>query len=221
MKIIAISDTHNRQKQIVIPQCDVLVHAGDLTMGGTLGEVTRALIWLGEQKVNGTCKEVVLIAGNHDWLAERDPDIFKRLCEENGLHYLNDSGVEIDGVKFWGSPVQPEFFGWAFNRARTLTEAAYKQIKEIRQHWDLIPDGTDVLITHGPPHKVLDLTPRNEQVGCEELFKAVMRVKPKLNIFGHIHHSYGETVFMDTKFVNASICDEQYVPSKKPIEVEI
>ena len=28
--------------------------------------------------------------------------------------YLEDSGVEIDGVRFWGSPWTPTFMDWAF-----------------------------------------------------------------------------------------------------------
>jgi len=91
--------------------------------------------------------------------------------------------VIIEGVKFYGSPWQPRFFDWAFNLDRG---------EEIKKKWDLIPMDTDVLITHGPPYGILDLTHEGEKVGCEELMKAVLRVQPKIHIFGHIHEAYGE-----------------------------
>jgi hypothetical protein len=64
----------------------------------------------------------------------------KLLAEYPTVIYLNDSGVEIDGLKFWGSPVQPYFHNWAFNRIGD----------DICKHWELIPLDTDILITHGP-----------------------------------------------------------------------
>tara|TARA_Y100000296_G_C5174834_1_gene259491 strand:- start:2061 stop:2591 length:531 start_codon:yes stop_codon:yes gene_type:complete len=69
-----------------------------------------------------------------------DDDI--ELLRSCGIKYLNDSSITIDGIKFWGSPIQPWFHDWAFNRKRG---------NEIRKHWELIPTNTDVLLTHGPP----------------------------------------------------------------------
>ena len=80
---------------------------------------------------------------------------------------------------------------------------------------------TDLLVTHGPPKGILDLTPRGEPVGCEELREAVRRVKPRLHVFGHIHHAYGRHVVDGTRFVNASICDEFYEPSNRPVVVDL
>jgi len=101
---------------------------------------------------------------------------------KNATCYLENSGVEIDGVKFWGSPWQPEFFNWAFNlpRGRRLAEI-----------WALIPDDTEVLITHTPPYGILDRVDSGEHVGCEDLRRALQRVKPKVHVFGHIHEDRG------------------------------
>lgn len=83
------------------------------------------------------------------------------------------------------------------------------------------PAGLDILITHGPPYGVLDVTPRGDLAGCEELRKKVDEVLPRVHIFGHIHHGYGILDKGPVKFVNASTCDEEYFPSNPPIIFDI
>ena len=124
-------------------------------------------------------------------------------------HYLDDSGCEIEGIRFWGSPITPEFCNWAFMR----------EPRDIGRHWDAIPDDTDVLITHGPPHGILDQCP--DSVGCEQLLEAVKRVGPKVHAFGHIHEGHGILEKDGTTFVNASIMDGRYRPVNAPIGVEV
>jgi Icc-related predicted phosphoesterase len=118
-------------------------------------------------------------------------------------HYLQDQSVIIEGLKFYGSPWQPTFHNWAFNKDRG---------EKIKTEWDKIPSDTDVLITHGPPFGILDKTVDNEKVGCEELLLAVNRIKPKIHIFGHIHENYGEIKLNGTHFINPSSCDYNYIP---------
>jgi Icc-related predicted phosphoesterase len=152
-------------------------------------------------------KHKIFIAGNHDVLFEKNSGIAKALVREcPELIYLEDSGVCIDGVNFWGSPVTPTFFNWAFNRDRGSA---------IRKHWEAIPDDTDVLISHGPPHKICDTVLRDrgfpDEVGCEELAKRVQQLKLKLHLFGHIHFSGGsEKTFGSTIFSNVCLCNEDY-----------
>lgn len=86
--------------------------------------------------------------------------------------------------------------------------------------WDLIPNDTDVLITHGPPFGILDKNTDNENCGCEELLLAINRIKPKIHIFGHIHEAYGEIKLNGTHFINPSSCDVRYVPRQQPIVVD-
>jgi len=210
MKIVCISDTHCQISKVILPEGDVLVHSGDLTYRGSTHEIANELKSLKKQATN--FKNVIITAGNHDWLAEKDPTMMKTLCGDNGITYLLDSSVEIDGKVFYGSPWQPEFFNWAFNVPRGPELAAI---------WKKIPDKVDVLLTHGPPAGILDLCPDGSRVGCEDLYKRVIEVKPELHVFGHIHHSYGMHLFNGTTFVNASICTEQYRPTNKPVVVEL
>jgi Icc-related predicted phosphoesterase len=207
MRIVCVSDTHNQHNKIKLPEGDVLIHAGDFSMLGKVPEVGAFLKWFGEQPH----KHKVLIAGNHDWLFERESTLATSMVPE-GVTYLNDSGAVIEGLNFWGSPVQPEFGNWAFNRNQF----------EIDQHWQLIPSNTDVLITHGPPRGVLDWTvPCMNEVGCPDLLSRVLSVKPKLHVFGHIHEAYGQKQFEDTLFVNAALCDECYYLGNPPIVVDL
>ncbi len=212
MKIICISDTHNCNENIAVPDGDILIHAGDSTTRGTPDEIEKFGAWFS----NLPHKYKIFIAGNHDFFFEDDgldPKVIE-LFFPNCI-YLQDSFVEIEGLKIYGSPWQPRFYDWAFNLNRGA---------ELAEKWKLIPPDTDILITHGPPFGILDEVPRKyfvENTGCEELRKVVETVKPKLHIFGHIHCGYGQTEQFGVKFVNASTCDEEYNPTQPPIIIEI
>lgn len=205
-KIIAISDTHNRHKSIIIPKCDILIHAGDATNRGEHNELAPFLNWFSEID----CKYKVFVPGNHDFYCERMPEKTRMMCEDRGITLLNDSGVELDGLKIWGSPIQPWFHSWAFNRSRG---------SDIRQHWSLIPSGLDILITHGPPYQILDETPMGEAAGCEDLLYTILEKHPKVHIFGHIHDGYGQKEFDGIKFYNVASCSESYQPVNPPVEI--
>lgn len=209
MKLVCISDTHNKLAKMNLPPGDVLVIAGDITNMGEVVELIQFNHVLGMHK--DKYKHIVLIAGNHDWLFQKDPNLAKSLIP-NVTHYLQDEMAEIDGVKFYGAPWQPYFFGWAFNLHRGA---------EIKAKWDLIPDGIDVLITHGPVAGVHDTSSHGEHMGCKDLMAAVQRVRPKLHICGHNHFGYGIKSFMGTTYINASSCNEKYSPINPPIEIEV
>lgn len=208
MKIVALSDTHTFERNIAVPDGDALIHAGDATIAGTPQEVLAFGKWLDAQPH----KHKIVIAGNHDWLFQKNPEQARALIQFPGVHYLQDSSIEIEGVRFYGSPWQPRFGDWAFNLDRG---------DEIKRKWDLI-EPCDVLITHGPAWGILDyVRPNSQHLGCEELAVAVRRVKPRLHIFGHIHGGYGEYVASGIHFINASICDEAYRPINAPIVFEL
>ena len=204
MRVVCISDTHERHDQIALPDGDLLICAGDVTANGNLAALDRFARWMQRQPH----EHKVLIAGNHDWCFERDgasllpPDII----------YLQDSGTAIDGLRIWGSPWQPRFYDWAFNLDRGPQLAA---------KWALIPADTDILITHGPPHGTLDLTPRGDRAGCEALAARLDQLRVRLHVFGHIHHSYGVVERGDRISVNACICDERYVAANAPVVVDL
>lgn len=202
MRIVCLSDTHNLHDAIEVPGGDLLVHTGDFSGKGRPAEIAAFGVFL----ANLPHKHKVIIAGNHDFLFEEDIEQAKALLGD--VTYLQDSGTEIDGLRIWGSPWQPRFFDWAFNLDRGL---------ELKQKWDLIPDETELLLTHGPPHGTLDITTRGEAVGCEELTLALERVQPRVHVFGHIHEAYGVLSSDYGLSINACTCDVKYRPVNPPI----
>lgn len=220
MKILAFSDSHNQHEILTkwnwMPEADVLVFGGDMSLRGTEGEVKAFFDWFWRLE---QYKHKIFIAGNHDFLFERNPDLIKNTVFPENVHYLNDQELVIDGVKFWGSPITPWFHNWAFNRFRG---------EEIKKHWDLIPLDTDVLITHGPPYNILDevMYPSSYNpemnVGCKDLTEKIKELKQlKAHIFGHIHETYGAEEHLGVKYFNASFLDRKYRPTHKPHLFEI
>lgn len=222
-----ISDSHEAHRRLIIPDTDFLVHSGDFSYHGEIGKVKEFLRWFDSQ----VAFHKILIAGNHDKSFQNSPGVIKALLEEFPMiHYLENSGVELDGIKFWGSPWTPAFgYRWAFNAKRG---------EEIKKHWDLIPADTRVLITHGPPNGILDEVRREdwrmnhetgdpeivktlEHTGCEELIKKIREVKPELHLFGHIHEGYGLKCEDGVTFSNASVMDERYQQVNSPRILEL
>jgi Icc-related predicted phosphoesterase len=199
MRIVAISDTHGLHEKVKnLPEGDVLVHAGDFMNAGVhLREIISFNHWLGEQK---QFKHRVVCAGNHDKYFEAEPGTARNLLEN--ATYLENSGITLDGVRFWASPYTPEFYDWAFMYSRGTAAAKY---------WKQIPDRLDVLITHGPPLGILDqVAPGAEHLGCSELLDAIQIKKPKVHLFGHIHGGAGTVEKDGVRFVNAAFLNEAY-----------
>jgi Icc-related predicted phosphoesterase len=207
MRIVCLSDSHGQHRAVPIPPGDVVIHAGDVSKRGENEELADFLDWFGGLPH----RYKIFVGGNHDFLLEDAPRDFARMVPDNCL-YLNDSGVEIEGITVWGSPITPFFFDWAFNRHRGA---------DIRKHWDLIPARLDILVTHGPPYGILDRTARGQRVGCEELLSVVERLRPRLHLFGHIHEAYGQVEMDGTRFVNASVLDLHYRRVNAPVVVEL
>lgn len=204
MRIACISDTHQKHDMLNISEVDMLIHAGDFCSYGTVEEAKRFNSWLARIEV----KYKIVIAGNHD----------KCLEQYNGHEiisnaiYLQDEAVEIEGVKFYGSPWQPEFCNWAFNLPRG---------QPLASQWAKIPSDTDVLITHGPSFGKLDSLPNGVHVGCEDLARRISELKLSYHIHGHVHHSYGFAQYANPRVVNASSCNEAYVARNEPIIIEV
>lgn len=211
-----------------IPDGDILIHSGDATFRGDRHEVIEFAAWFRNQPH----KHKVFVAGNHElsfedipkqaqqWLQSYDVDngggyITAHEADEK-IIYLQDSSVEItegdQTVKIYGAPWQPYFGGWAFN-LHTYTG-------ELKQKWSLIPDDTDILVTHGPPYKLRDTNTRGQHCGCRDLRQAIERIKPALHVCGHIHEGYGTEDFRDTVIANASVCNHKYKAVNKPLTFE-
>ena len=202
-----------------LPAADVLVHCGDATARGTEKQHWEFVQWLNRQPH----KIKIFVAGNHCLFLEA---CYTKNYEEiiqarfGDAIYLRDSAVSVGGKTFYGTPWTPEFCNWGF---------MYKTAKEGHEHFSKIPEGIDVLISHGPPRGILDSCPdvfaretgALAKVGSKELLFHINRVKPKLVVMGHIHHSYGQTTRDGITYVNAAHCTESYEPLNAPIVVEI
>jgi Icc-related predicted phosphoesterase len=205
MRVVLLSDTHRRHGEIPVPEADLLIHAGDFSGHGTRSQIQAFDDWLGSLPH----PHKVVIAGNHDFLFEKVENPHSLL---KNARYLQDEEVVIGGLRIWGSPWQPRFFDWAFNLDRG---------EPLRRVWQKIPDGIDILVTHGPPKGILDRVHRGGEVGCEELREALRRIRPRLHVFGHIHEAYGQLHVGGTHFVNAASCDLNYRPVNPPVVVEL
>jgi Icc-related predicted phosphoesterase len=195
-----------RHSELVLPEGDILLHSGDLTLSGNMAELKSAAAWLRKQTTR--FKHVVVIAGNHDFalehfMKEGAEGLAKELFYPS--IYLRDTGVTLDGVTCYGSPWQPRFCNWAFNADRGA---------DIKTYWNAIPKNLDVLLTHGPPYHVLDWVGK-ARVGCDDLRNALDRVQPKVHVFGHIHAAHGKAQTFavggaTTQCYNAAVVGEDY-----------
>lgn len=207
MKVVVTSDFHGvLPKRGEIPPCDLLIIAGDFAGIETPG-------WLESLPA----EKIVGVAGNHDFAARDDPGRFRRLP----WVYLDDQGCEVGGFKVWGSPWSKQFGKWAFMAADD----------DLTPHWDLIPDDTDILITHGPAHLMLDRVTDGRHEGSVTLRERITRLgQLKLFCHGHIHEAYGVGAFPNNTgdgldwrpiAVNASYMDVRYRPGNPPIVVNL
>jgi Icc-related predicted phosphoesterase len=240
-RITHISDTHNKHKQLngKLPGGDLLIHSGDFTSIGRKHEVEGFIKWFNEID-NYTHK--VFIAGNHDLTFESEillknkveyferrpypnpnpsigkPDWLELLLQTElnpNVHYLENSYIDIDQIKIWGSPYSPSFgYGWAFNKDRGY---------DIVQCWNEIPMDTDIVITHSPIYGYNDRTSNtNTNVGCADLYHRIREVNPHLHFAGHIHEGYGWktmglTEWYDLQTFNGCSCDLSYDAVNQPI----
>jgi predicted phosphodiesterase len=188
LKVVCISDTHGAD--VSLPDGDLLLHAGDLTGNGTFKQIQAALDWLSRQPH----EHKVIIAGNHDGLLDKQfvashPDQYPGETRGEAdfnwgsLTYLKDSSVTLGfhngrSLKVFGSP-------WTC-RTRGFGVGIDDDI------WNgKIPNGTDILLSHGPPFGHLDSTELGNR-GSKSLLKELNRAQPKLVVYGHIHEGYGQ-----------------------------
>lgn len=216
MRITLISDTHNKHKQLSLPGGDLLIHAGDISSVGYEHEINNFYKWMEKQDYD----HLVFVPGNHDTFFEDYPDKSQQVINTYDLvNTLIDDllmiGNEYDiqeMTKIWGTPWQPAFMNWAFNLPRGG--------KELEEKFNLIPVDTDILVSHGPPQGILDISghPYNQpNLGCEILAKRIEVVRPKIHVFGHIHGSNGYLFKNGTHFFNASVLNERYEYRYTPV----
>ena len=186
LKILHLSDTHGVHRRLRnLPEAVILVHSGDFTMSGSEAETLDFLEWVCALPY----RHKVLVAGNHD------ASLYGGHLDglDDNVHYLCGSGVEIEGLKFWGVPMFME----------DCVSGKQEQL------YAAIPEDTDVLVTHAPPYGILD---RDGSIlyGSRVLLERVSTIRPCLHLFGHIHKAHGMTNDGMTVFSNAAIMDEGY-----------
>jgi len=214
-RITAISDTHTKHNQITkdLPGGDIIICSGDISSMGHEHEVNNFCKWF--DKLNNYDHKI-FIAGNHDFIFEKNSEkAYEIINSYKWIDYLQDNLIEVgtdveDLIKIWGTPWQPEFCNWAFNLPKNGLKLA--------QVWNNVPEFTDILISHGPPFGYCDMVVNeNINLGCQLLINRIKTIKPKINIFGHIHSGYGYKFDGDTHFINASVLNEQYSYTNKPL----
>lgn len=205
MRIWFISDTHGKHERLVVPgDIDAVIHCGDAANSRDLAinanEMEDFLDWWKSIPIRSGRK--IYVPGNHD--VSVAAGMFPYLMPP-----LNES-LCLGKYFVWCSPYTPRFGeGWAYMEKRNRMDMI----------WSMIPEDLDILITHGPPKGILDLTRDNDsgelvQVGCKALLNTVVRTMPRIHAFGHIHDEKGilnAGVFRrgNTTFVNCAVCDNR------------
>lgn len=205
-KVVATSDLHGNLPQV--PECDLLIIAGDLCPVWN-HDLKYQRYWLDtdfRQWLDSVpAKDVIAIAGNHDFLFQYFPEQVPQLR----WVYLQDRTIVWNGYKIHGSPWQPNLQRWAF----------YLDKETIQFMWDRIPIDTDILITHTPPKNYCDKIIEGEHVGCPVLLKRLYELRGlKMLIVGHIHEAYGSAKLGDVDIFNVSYLQRDYTGTNPLVE---
>jgi predicted phosphohydrolase len=211
LRVAALADLHGHLPEI--PSCDVLLLAGDLCPLG-MASVEHEARWLRgsfRRWLDAVpAREVVGIAGNHDFVFEHAPQL---VPDDLRWTYLQDTGSLAGGLSAWGSPWTPWFHDWAFNAPAVGGEDF------LRERYDAAPDGVDVLLLHGPPAGYGDRVTRGASVGAVAALELVERLRPRLCVFGHIHEGRGAWTHGVTRLINAAAVGTGYRPRRDPVVV--
>lgn len=206
LTLVLLSDTHELHREVDVPHGDILLHAGDFTLfSKSLAAVEDFNAWLGELPH----RHKIVVPGNHEYFLEADPS---RRSLLSSAVVLIDERTEIEGLRIWGSPATP-LYGGAFGMSSA---------RDRERRYAGIPEGTDVLITHGPPYGILDSAPGTHvHSGGPELREAVERIRPRLHVFGHIHGAYGFESTENTVFANVALSGKFCDLVKPPLVLKI
>lgn len=219
VRIVAFADSHGRHNKLVVPDGDLLVCAGDFCMGHGREEILPFLDWF-HQQADRFPSGAVFVAGNHDLgLDPERPKYEDSLCDmvmRGTERYLENELARVAGLDLYGSPRTPKFG----RCAAFMLDCG----PAIAAAWKLIPDVTDVLVTHGPPMGLGDVVRAGSRnLGCQDLARRVSELPNlKLHLFGHIHGSGGFCRPVgQTLFANVSVTDESYRLVRNPFVFDI
>jgi Icc-related predicted phosphoesterase len=207
MVLVLFGDTHELHREVDVPAGDVLICVGDFTMfSRSLSAIEDFNEWLGELPH----RHKIVIPGNHESFLEADPQ--RRSLLDNANVLMNES-IVVEGLRIHGSPMTP-LLGTAFGMSSPADR---------KSHWSKVPDDTDVLITHGPPFGILDLSPDNaERMGDPELRNRIRELPAlKLHVFGHIHGAFGAVERDGVRFENVALLGQHGDLEQSPTVLRI
>ncbi|KAL2837760.1 metallophosphoesterase domain-containing protein [Aspergillus pseudoustus] len=207
-RFLIISDTHGHELPSTYAEhADVAIHCGDLTTESKIEEIRSAIDLL--KSIDAPLK--LVIAGNHDFTMDipmfqrkvrevnppLDPELVRReygdygevrgLFDEaksDGIIFLDEGPYTFSlsngaSLKVYASPYTPSLGDWGF-----------QYHPEVGHNYTLGND-VDVVITHGPPRGIMDMTYSGGRAGCPALFEAIAQSRPRMHCFGHIHEGWG------------------------------
>ena len=173
-KIFAFADTHGMYRRLAVPEADIIIYAGDACEGFNPADLKDFFDWYSSLPA----KLRIFIPGNHDPVFDQDPVRAKAMIPA-GITYLENEGLEFDGIRFYSVPARP------YLKAPVT-----------------IPAGIDFLITHGPAFGYLD-----RDQGDKQLYLSIAAARPAYHIFGHVHEKglKRKAVLGGTTFLNVSL----------------
>jgi Icc-related predicted phosphoesterase len=199
---VVVSDSHGKHNQLVIPECDVLIHCGDFTTRSTITEMKDFGDWIQVQPA----LHKLVVAGNHDWICFSEQiGLAKEILGYKTI-LMSSTLVEVDNLTIYGTFDEDHLY-------------------------QNIPYGADILVTHYPPRGILDEVPPNTKfnktetpryLGNEYLYHEVQRAMPKYHFFGHIHEQGGRThIANSTTYRNCALLDENYDLVRQPFVIDL
>jgi len=240
LRIVALSDTHNRHRGVLVPHGDIVIFAGDACVNGTPEEMLAFVQWFSALPH----KHRIFIGGNHDgiianadWREDAIGSMLRWSARGGGTLYLEGetAGVTANGMdlRIHGAPWRPRPNDWTPGEPmRPGKRSSAFGVREslIGQFWDTIPEGLDILVTHVPAYGMLDEieeTPISAalRIGCTALASKLARMRhpPKAHIFGHVHDPGGCSAITPTGMhaYNVAICDANYAPTRQPQVIDL
>jgi predicted phosphohydrolase len=198
VRLVAVADTHNKHAELAVPDGDLFVHAGDLTLHGSLEELMDALAWIGRLPH----EHKVVVAGNHDRAFQRDP-VAARALLPPGVTYLEGTGAKVAGLRVWGGPWTPRYRRtlWAFELS----------LEERGARWATIPAETELLVTHIPAAGILDTSDRHQRAGCAALVARLPQLaRLRAHVAGHLHEGRGHVLRHGVHHLNVAAMERGY-----------
>lgn len=178
------SDLHGTHHDLEVPDVDIMIVSGDATnyrdMYRNEVEWKNFVEWYSEIPI----PIKIYVPGNHDSFVFQMGKEARLDCQKGNIDLLIKESLKIGDLVIYGDPTTPRFGDWCFMAPRD----------KMHKHWGLIPEDTNILVTHGPPQGILDLTKdfdnKLKNVGCKSLMSSIQNLSDLfLNCFGHIHSS--------------------------------